>query len=764
MNGAPAPGVARTNLNLSFIERVREACDGHPGGWTIGPSSDEPSPWTRVDRDSATIPPQGWKLHLSANAASAEAVLDRALPVLLNEGAPFKVVKSMTRLLELNDGMAGVSQIGKFITVYPADDEQAVRLAAELDEATNGLPGPAVPSDKPLSPDSLVHYRYGGFEGRFVQVPYGAIVPAIRTPDGSLVPDERGTSYQAPDWAIDPFVEAGLVTEPAERSPLIADRFLTVSTIHASPRGSVHLAVDIDRAEKCILKRARPSVRADSIGRDDGERLRHEAAVLQSLDADPRFPSVLGLVEDNGDLFLAMEDVEGETLEKHVGRITRAGRSIPGGTVADWGRQLAGMLGAVHESGYVYRDLKSPNIIVGPHGCLRLVDFELAHGIGDDGTPHGLGTRGYMSPQQQERDHRSAITDDIFGLGAVLYFAATGAEPSMAPDPARHLDRPVSLMNPGISLELEEVIRQCLAYDPADRYQSMEAVRLALAVIEGREESRPPEFGCEVHSESDVRARARYREMASRLAHTICSVAEAAPARNGVAWRTTHDTATGILSRDVNTGSGGTLLALAELVAALDDEAHRRMLADGARWLAGAPRPEGELVTGLYAGEAGVGAALLRAGQVLGDREFVAAAAERSRLIERQPFTAPDLFVGTAGRLRFHLLLWDETSEPAHLQAAIAAGEHLLGEAEWRNGDKACWMMPDGFIDLSGKAPLGYAHGAAGIADSLLDLFEATADERYLRVAQGVARWLADLAVPTLDDGTGLNWPSIEGL
>jgi len=147
---------------------------------------------------------------------------------------------------------------------------------------------------------------------------------------------------------------------------------------------------------------------------------------------------------------------------------------------------------------------------------------------------------------------------------------------------------------------------------------------------------------------------------------------------------------------------------------------------------------------------------------VLEDDMLVSAAAERGRWIASLPHESPDLFNGSAGRLRFHLLLWDETSDDEALAHAVAAGEHLLEAAE-QDGDEARWRFPPGYDRLSGAAMLGYAHGAAGIADALLDLFDATADERFLSAARSAGRYLRRLAVRVLDDGSGLDWPSTEG-
>ena len=185
------------------------------------------------------------------------------------------------------------------------------------------------------------------------------------------------------------------------------------------------------------------------------------------------------------------------------------------------------------------------------------------------------------------------------------------------------------------------------------------------------------------------------------------------------------------------------------------------MLAQAAHWLAGAPRAVGPILPGLYVGEAGLGAALLAAGQVLDDAALLALAATRGRWIATLPHTSPDLYHGTAGRLRFHLWLWDETGDPEHLDAALQAGNHLLAIAEDPGHGGVRWTIPPDYEAASGSAYLGYAHGTAGIADALLDLFKASADERFLATAQGAARWLARHARPVLDDDSGLTWPGL---
>ena len=730
-----------------FLPLVRAECAGVPGEqWRV--SLDPDAKWVQAAHAQAHTPPQGWKLHVSATVLSAEAVLRRVLPVLLSEPGHFKAAPTSRALNALNEGRAGLSQIGKFLTVYPQDEAQAVRLAAALDEATRGLAGPRIPSDRPLAQGSLVHYRYGGFGGRRLRTPLGENLPAIVTPDGTIIPDTRGTAYDPPAWADDPFLAAGLSTVLPAPSPLVGGRYLRTTTLHQSPRGAVFLAVDTVASRPCVVKMARRAAAVGRDGRDAPDRLRHEAAVLAALAPDPRFPAPLTLETQDGELYLAMEDVEGETLEVVVGRRAKLGAFLTGNQVRAWALELADMLHTVHARGYVYRDLKSPNVVVALDGRLRLLDFELAHALSSTEPADGRGTRGYVSPQQA-RDETPDPADDVYGLGAVLYFMATGAEPSLAPHADALLERPLCLLNPALGPGLAAVIARCLAPERGQRFDSMAALSAALNALP---EEAPTAETLAADEDSPGRARA----LARRLGDTLCRTAAPGPTPGARFWRSRHSAANGAVSWDINTGGAGTVLALAEIVDELGDPTHAATLAEGAAGLRALPFPGPQALPGLYIGEAGVGAALLRAGQVLRDDGLIASASARGAWIAAQTYTSPDLFNGTAGRLRFHLWLGD-------LPSAVAAGESLLASRQETLGGGCCWRIPDGYGGMSGVVSLGYAHGAAGIADALLDLFDATGDGRYCEAAAQTARWLSGLSAPCLGDGGGLAWPPAEG-
>ncbi len=767
------PSTPPTDEN-GYLARLREGATA--AGWELGPGPDPSGIWIRVRHPGARTPDQGWKLHLSASVRSADALLERALPVLLAEPLAFKVARSIAALRGLNAGEHGLTQVGKFVTVYPDDDRQAVRIAADLDAATRGLAGPVVPSDRPLSPGSRVWYRYGSFGERQLQTPLGEVLPAVETPSGERVPDRRLLEYRAPAWATDPFLAAGIAGGLPPPPGRIGGRYVRVMELYRSASGRVWLCVDPRSGRRCAVKEGWPDAAIGVDGRDAAERLVAEAEILRALSGDCRFPELLEVIQEGDAVYLVLSDLDGETLEQHLRQITQAGRSVPGAQVVAWGRELAGMIRTLHERGLVYRDLKSTNVIRSLDGLLRLVDFDATQPVGSHSLPDTRGTRGYASPQQRAgapADPR----DDVYGLGALLFLMATGAEPSFAPDPFDLTARPVRLLNPAIGAALDAVIVRCLAVEPERRFGSMEELDAALADLGDRAAVVPPPFGAAPQMAAarmsptgslpaepvpgEAAARAHSRMQARRLGDTLC--ARALPTRDGdgVYWTSSHPTVPGGPLRDLSVGCAGTVLALAELVAELGVPAHAATLSRGARALAASQAP-GALLPGLYVGEAGVGAAMLRAGQVLDDAGLVAAAAERGRAVAALPHRCPDLYNGTAGRLRFHLWLWEAVRTESHLRDAVAAGEFLLAAAADAEEGGLRWPIPPGYSDLSGPGLPGYSHGAAGIGDALLDLFEATGDARFREAARAAATWIARLAIPEPDDGRGLDWPHTE--
>ena len=738
-------------LLRELIQRAANAAD-----WSIAPGAD--GWWIKVSHRASHTPEQGWKLHLAASPASLDDVLRRAVPLLLAENADFKLIASIAQLQRLNDGDVGLSQVGKCLTIYPNDDQQAVRLAVALDRALRGLRGPVIPSDRPLTPGSLVQYRYGSFAARLIQLPNGRITWALKQPDGGLRPDVRGVGFCPPEWAIDPFVAAGVAQLAAPLDPLIAGRYLLIETLAQSARGTVARALDLRELRRCVLKRAARDATPGQSGASASDRLRYEASILAELAPADYAPQLFDLIERDDDVILVMEDLPGATLEQRITQLSRRGATMPESQVIALGRALATALQQIHECGFVYRDLKPSNVMLGPDERVRLIDFELVYRLDSAAPPLRRGTRGYMSPQHAV-GAPPCRADDIYSLGALLYVAATCAEPGFTPRPDLPLRRRPELLNPALGANLIDLISACLQPNPADRPRSMPAVQRALAApADAPFQSSVTELP---RRQPPASSHHELRSLARRLGAALCAAAQVQP-DGQLAWPSSLYHGTGIASRDLYDGSAGIILTLAELVLEFGEAEQIALLRRGTLALLESAPPGGAPLAGLYFGEAGIAIAALRAGQALHDPQLISAASRRGHMVARLPHTSPDMATGMAGRIRAHLLLWDHTADPEQLAHAVAAGEWLLATGEWA-ADTRCWRMPAGYGSLSDKTLLGYAHGAAGIGDALLDLFTATGDARFVNAAQAAARWLMQQSQPALDDGSGLCWPKLPG-
>ena len=198
------------------------------------------------------------------------------LPVLLQEHACFKVAPP-SWYLPVSTGRRGMSQIGKFITVY--HETIARRAASELTARSDaGTARPLYPpTGTTTGQPGVLPLRRLRFQ--VPANPPGRAGTRGRTPEGALVADRRLATYYEPDWVADPFVAAGIAGEPIS-SRRVAGRYMIVGTLHVSPRGAVYIALDIDNARCCVLKQARRYAMGTPDGHD-APTSRHDAGLAR---------------------------------------------------------------------------------------------------------------------------------------------------------------------------------------------------------------------------------------------------------------------------------------------------------------------------------------------------------------------------------------------------------------------------------------------------------------------------------------------------
>lgn len=187
----------------------------------------------------------------------------------------------------------------------------------------------------------------------------------------------------------------------------------------------------------------------------------------------------------DGTFYYVMEYLPGMNLHQLV---TRFGSMEPG-RIIYLTRQICYALNEAHRMGLIHRDIKPGNIIATPRGGLydvaKLVDFGLARPLSSNEGAHlthdnmVTGSPLFMSPEQATGQHDPDARSDIYSLGCVAYFLATGRPPFDFTQPikaivahASHSVVPPSTINPDIPADLEEVILRCMEKEPEDRFQT----------------------------------------------------------------------------------------------------------------------------------------------------------------------------------------------------------------------------------------------------------------------------------------------------
>jgi len=207
-------------------------------------------------------------------------------------------------------------------------------------------------------------------------------------------------------------------------------------------------------------------------------RFRREAQAASKLQHE-NIARAYAAGEENGQYFYVMEYVDGEPLDRMLGRE----KALSAKRALNIVVQVARGLDYAHRNGIIHRDIKPSNIFVTPDGRAKILDLGLSKDILDPSqsfkteTGVALGTAHYISPEQARGEKSIDGRADIYSLGAMFYHLVTGRTPFQGSTPAvimmKHLSEqlpnPLDI-NPGIPESVVQVIERMMAKSPANRY------------------------------------------------------------------------------------------------------------------------------------------------------------------------------------------------------------------------------------------------------------------------------------------------------
>lgn len=275
------------------------------------------------------------------------------------------------------------------------------------------------------------------------------------------------------------------------KDPLVGQvldgRYRVDGRIAVGGMATVYRAVDTRLDRVLALKVMHPTLAADASFVD---RFIREAKSVARL----AHPNVVGVFDQGTDgpyVYLAMEYVAGCTLRD----VLRERGALRPRAALDILEPVLAALGAAHRAGFVHRDMKPENVLIGDDGRVKVADFGLVRAVDSVTNTTGtvLGTVSYLAPEQIE--HGTADTRvDVYASGVVLYEMLTGAKPHQGDSPAQvlfqHLNEdvpPPSAAVPGLAPALDELVASAAArrpdLRPRDAVALLAQVRVARAAL-----------------------------------------------------------------------------------------------------------------------------------------------------------------------------------------------------------------------------------------------------------------------------------------
>jgi WD40 repeat protein/serine/threonine protein kinase len=316
-------------------------------------------------------------------------------------------------------------------------------------------------------------------------------LPVGHLGEDSKSPDTPGgdTFAAAPRGVIrDPYAELTDFLAPAQMPDELGrlGPYRVLAVLGRGGMGVVFRAEDPQLERQVALKAMLPSLATSPSAK---ERFFREAKAAAAL-KHPHVVTIHQVGEDRGAPFLAMEFLEGESLDD---RLKREGK-LPVPEILRIGREAAKGLGAAHDRGLIHRDIKPANMwLEGDEGHVKILDFGLARAVADQThlTQSGtiIGTPAYMAPEQcggGQVDHRS----DLFSLGCVLYRMCSGELPFKGADTlailsalALETPKPLPELNPSIPAPLSDLVMRLLAKKPEERPRTAQEVAEELETL-----------------------------------------------------------------------------------------------------------------------------------------------------------------------------------------------------------------------------------------------------------------------------------------
>ena len=276
---------------------------------------------------------------------------------------------------------------------------------------------------------------------------------------------------------------------PLPKGTVVDNKYAIVRVLGQGGMGIVYLAEDAHTGVEVVLKSVRPEL---AHRKDVLTRTRNEGRTLARID-HPNVVHLNAIVHDASGLWLEMQYIQGDSLDKTIKRYRDQGRAMSFKSALDIFRQVLQGVAAAHREGIIHRDLKPANVLVRQKdGVAKVTDFGIAKPadqarVGQGNTKGVIGSLWYMSPEQVQGRRDLDRRVDVYALGIVLFEMLTGRVPFHAPSSYEimrlHVEGPLPEVRPerpDVPAWIDDVLARACAKSRDDRFETCEAFLAAI--------------------------------------------------------------------------------------------------------------------------------------------------------------------------------------------------------------------------------------------------------------------------------------------
>jgi serine/threonine protein kinase len=415
----------------------------------------------------ATDKKKGWIIDVSVIISQIPAFLQKVIPFLLMKNACFKIPIDKDTAKDLLDGLLGPLQHGKILCIYPDTDKEAYEIAKFLVEITSDFKGPKILSDIYLG--GTVYTRHGIFN------------PTNVSEENCSIP------FQYPKGVNWPFSGLASPNLPAPKK-VFKHIYKPLFVLKTDLKGNVYRGIyasGLFRYSECVIKVGNKYSFSDANGRDMHDRLVWQKELHNDLKGKAPLPLIFDLFQEDGDTYLIMEFIKGNSLYNRLKEINFNAKSWfelalnERIEILNYLLKIVSIIELLHKEGYIHRDITPGNFLIGNNQKIYLIDMELSYCVrtGFPTPPFTYGTPGFMSPQQENANIPS-FSEDIFGIGALMIILFTGLSPVRFDTRDREILKQSMIFFIG-DLDIAELISKCLCHNPETR-PTLENIRVTL--------------------------------------------------------------------------------------------------------------------------------------------------------------------------------------------------------------------------------------------------------------------------------------------